>query len=303
MSSLPEVSVILPTLALRERASLIRRACASVLEQEGVRSELILVVNGARRDTGLVAELAKDRRTRLASLEAADLPAALRRGRELVETPWFAELDDDDVMLPGALARRVRALQARPDCVAVVQNGIVRRPGGDRRVMEDVDAIRGDPLRALLRGNWLLPGSWLCRSRDVDATLFDGMPSSLECTYLAVRLALWGPIRFLDRPGVVWHERMWPSASSARRHLLGHQEALERILELDLPPDVRRAFRQRRGWALHAAADVHLEAGELAAAWRSHLRSLLAPGGWRRLPFTRRLLASPWSRRIAGGAR
>lgn len=302
MASRPAVSVIVPTLALPERAPLIRRTCESVLRQQGVRSHLIVVANGPRRDTGLLEELSSDPRVRLASLPEPGLPAALRRGRELVETPWFSELDDDDVLLPGALERRVRALRERPDCVAAVDNGIVRGPDGDRLVMEDVDLVREDPLRALTRANWLLPGSWLCRTAAVGPELFDGMPRSLECTFLAASLALEGPIRFLDRPGVVWHRRLWPSDSSRREHLLGQEAALERILELDLPPDVRRSFRHALRQARHAAAAAHLESGRLAAAWGAHLRSLGSAGGWRQLPYTRHLVRALWSRPGAGGA-
>lgn len=295
MASIPDVSVIMPTRALPERALHLRRARESVLEQRGVRASLIVVVNGPQREPGLVEELEAHPRVRLTSLEAADLPAALRRGRELVETPWFAELDDDDVLLPGALRRRVDALRRRPDAIAAVDNGLVRRPEGDRRAMDDVEAVRSDPLRALLRANWLLPGSWLCRSDAVGVELFEGMPECLECTYLAARLALTGRVRILDEVGVVWHKDLWPSASSGRRYVLAQEDALGRILELDLPSDVARKFRRRLCSARHAAADLHLEEGNLAGAWAAHLRSLVGVGGWRHLPSTRRFLRALWA--------
>jgi len=54
----PTVNVIMPTLARSARAPLLRRALASVAGQAGVRAVPIVVLNGAERDPGLVAELA-----------------------------------------------------------------------------------------------------------------------------------------------------------------------------------------------------------------------------------------------------
>lgn len=291
MSAHPEVSIVMPTLALAERRSLIRRACDSALEQEDVAVTLIAVVNGPGRDEEVVEDLRSRDPVRVEVLEEPDLPASHLAGRRLVDTPWFGHMDDDDVLLPGALARRVGALRDDPESLVAVDNGIVRTADGDQPVMEDVDAVRRAPLEALTRGNWLLPGSWLARSEAVGPELIEGMPRHLECTYLAARFALAGPIRFLERPGVVWHKHLWPSVSSGRHYKMGQSGALERILELDLPADVRRAFREQLRESRHVAAELHRQEGEVGRAWRSHLRSLVSPGGWRYLPYTWKLLS------------
>ena len=62
------------------------------------------------------------------------------------------------------------------------------------------------------------------------------------------------------------------------------------LLALPLPRAVRRGFAQRRGNALHTAAGMELNAGRAREAWRWHLRSLAATGGWRYSLYTRRLL-------------
>jgi hypothetical protein len=151
--------------------------------------------------------------------------------------------------------------------------------------------VAADPLRALIQSNWLLPGAWLCRTDDSSTGLFEGMPSQLECTYLAVRLATTRRVRFISDPTVVWHTDTPGSASKSRSFKLGEPAALRRILELDLPPDVRQCFQSRLGAAYHASSVLLLEDGMINSAWKLHARALLERGGWRYLPFMRRLIA------------
>src|SRR5215831_17690441 len=104
------VSVIVPTNALARRRELTWRAINSVLDQTGICAIPTVIVNGPARDRDVTRELEADRRLRVHILEEAGLRNALQVGRRLVDTPWFAELDDDDLLLPGALASRVEAL-------------------------------------------------------------------------------------------------------------------------------------------------------------------------------------------------
>jgi glycosyltransferase involved in cell wall biosynthesis len=294
-SDVEAVSVIMPTRVLKERGALLRRALESVLAQQGVRVVPLVVINGPAVDPALATELRADRRLRVATLEQADLPAALRAGRSLVDTVWFAELDDDDVLLPGALAARVRALEERPECQAVVTNGLIRDSRGDSLHVPDASIVQRDPLRALLKRNWLLPGSWLCRTESVGLGVFEGMPRFAECTYLAIRLATKHQMRFLDSPTVVWHTDSPLSVSRSRDYVLGQGAALRRILELELPSDVRAAYRTRVSSAYHEVARLHLREGTLREAWRWHIQSLGESGGWRYVPFARRLVHAWWS--------
>ncbi len=294
----PPVAVIMPTRGRPERAGLLRRALGSVMAQEGVQPIPIVVVNGPERDPDLCRELATDTRIRIVYRAEADLPAALRAGREAVDTEWFAELDDDDLLLPGALRYRLDLLSDHPTCDVVVTNALRRGPAGDEVQVVDAGRVRDDPLRALLERHWLLPGSYLCRTSRVGPDLFDGMPRYLENTYLAIRFATGYRFRFADRPTVVWHlDTPWSESKSAA-YLLGQVGALERILSLELPSDVRAGWRRHLAGACHEIAGRALMEGDRAAAWRWHLRSLWEPGGWRFIPYTRRLVW-PWSRVVS----
>jgi glycosyltransferase involved in cell wall biosynthesis len=279
--TLPEVAVIMPTLGSPERAPLLRRALHSVLSQDGVRPVPVVVLNGPGIDAALLEDMRADSRVRPLVLERADLPAALLAGRKRVQEPWFAELDDDDELVPGALALRVRALESRPECGAVVTNGIRRGSNGDSVHLSDVQAVAADPLRSLFSKNWLLPGSWLCRTDAVSDSVFAGMPSYLECTYLAVRFASVTQLAFLAEPTVVYHEDTPLSESKTPNYVLGQEAAFRRILELELPPDVRRLFELRLAPASWAAATVLAEGGDPRGAWARRLGALSYPGGWR----------------------
>jgi hypothetical protein len=289
------VTVIVPTLARTQRAALLKRAVASVLEQQGVDALPLIVVNGAEYDRSLVATLKEDARVNVIDVAQADLPGALRTGRSYVTTPWFTALDDDDVLLPGALSVRLRALKARSDCAAVVTNGLRRDAGGDTLHMSSFDAIRHDPLRALVKLNWLLPGAWLGRTSAFEDEVFATMPRYLECTYLAVRLATTHRTCFLDEPTIAWSTDTPQSASKSREYAIGAEAALERILALDLPPDVRQAFRGKLADAQHSVVRLYMAEGAWRAAWEQHLRSLRGPRFWRFLTLTPRLFLMPRS--------
>jgi glycosyltransferase involved in cell wall biosynthesis len=285
-----DVTVIVPTQARRERAASLCAAIDSVLAQDGVSVVPLIVVNGVQREPAIVERLLCDRRLRVVFSETVGLPAALHAGRMALDTPWFADLDDDDLLLPGALALRIDALQARPDCHTVITSGY-RRSGSNDVIgtPKDLD-VAADPMRALLRQNWLLPGSYLCRTADVGPEHFERMPRYLERTYLALRLTTHGSILWLDRPTVINHVDTPDSEWASRDSALGQADALRRILELELPPDVHAALRARIAQACHNASALELRAGRLGEAVRWHLRSLREPGGWRYLPYTRHIL-------------
>ena len=287
------VTVIVPTLGLRERAELLDAALASVVRQTDVDVVPIVVLNGTRACPDVERRLRDDPAVRLVRLGEGDLPGALAAGREEVETEYFTALDDDDELLPGALATRVSALRADPALDLVVTNGLLLdEPVREPNVTDGSD-IDGDPLRALLVRNWLLPGSWLCRSERVGSELFEGMPRYLECTFLAVRFATRYNLRWLEEPTVVYRVGSPHAESSTINYVVGQAEALKTIAAEDLPPDVKREFEHRIAHAHHMASEAALGQGRALEAWRWHLATLMSPGGWRYLPYTRHLVFGP----------
>lgn len=286
----PAVTIIIATLGLRERVGSLHAAIESALAQAGVCPTVIVVLNGRNRDPEVERALREDARVMLVTREGRGLPAALVEGRKLVTTPWFTALDDDDLLLPGALQLRVRALERRVDCAAVFTNGYVRNGAGDSLHVHALHNVNADPIRAMLERNWSLPGSWLARTEMIGADVFERMPSFLECTYLGLRIASEHSLFWIDTPTVVYHTESPGSESRSRAYVLGQVAALRRIMELNLPDDVRRVLRARVASAYHSSSEHERKAGAQRAAWRWHAASLLQPSGWRYLPYTRHLL-------------
>lgn len=251
----------------------------------------IVVLNGAPDEPGLAADLADDDRVLLIVRREAGISAALHEGLQHVETPYFASLDDDDLLLPGALKLRHTALERHPDRMVAVTNGYRRDASGDVLHVTEGSDIQNDPLRALFNRNWMLPGSWLCRTTAETAALFTDMPKYLECTYLGVRFSVLGMV-WLQTPTVVYTTGTPFSASKSREYINEQAEALRQISGLDQPAFARREFRSRIAAALHRSANVALHAGSVREAWRWHFATLREPGGWRYLPFIRHLISA-----------
>jgi hypothetical protein len=251
----------------------------------------LLVINGREKDLELAEDIGEDRRIRVATLDHADLPAALRFGRRMVDTAWFAELDDDDVLMPGALRTRVEALENDRQYDAVVTNGIRRGIDGDAlHFVENVSTIEADAVRAMFRHNWLLPGSWLCRSDSVGVELFKDIPRFRECTYLGLQFATRLRLKFLDCPTVIYHTDTPESESKTESYRLGVADATRRLLALNLPPDVRDSVRRLFGAACLDNADYFLLENDISTAWCWYREALRGPGAWRRAVFARRFV-------------
>lgn len=292
---LPTVTVLIPTLARPERRPLLLRALASIRSQEGVAATALVIVNGAEADTELLGGLSAEPDVGVLLVPQRGIPAAFRAGRPAVTTTYFGALDDDDLLLPGALATRVGALAANDTLDGVVTDGIIRSAAGDRRMRENFLDVAADPVREMFRGNWLLPGSWLCRTDRVGSWLFEEMPDHRECTWIGLRLATRARLAFLPVPTMIYHEDTPGGAHRNFAYCAAQPAAIRRFLTLPLPSDVRERLRHSMAAAYHETAHrLLIEEDRRGAAIGWHLRSLLAPGGLRHLLFTRKLL---WPRR------
>lgn len=280
------VSVIIATLCEARRRTSLHRAIASVLAQEGVAVEILLIVNGNRYDPALLAELEARGDLRVHYRSEPGLPAALRFGRSLVKTEYFSFLDDDDEYLPGALSSRLGPMRDQSDIDVVVGNGLRGPDGCDPSGRETAD----DPLRELLVNNWLASCGALYRSASVDVGYFDDIPAYAEWTFLAYKLVLSRRVAFLDSLGHLIHDTERSTSKSAA-YVVGQVAALERILELELPRDIRRELRIKYGAALHDTASHYAQVADVGNAWRAHLKSLAQPKGLRYVLYTRKLFA------------
>ena len=121
--SVPRISVITPT---RNRPCLTLRAIQSVLAQEDVDFEVIVVDDGSTDDTWKTLGVAKEGNTDLILIRQSGLGASVARNRGVAESSgrFVLFLDSDDELLPGALNSLVGAV-VNEDIVVVCSGAVI----------------------------------------------------------------------------------------------------------------------------------------------------------------------------------
>jgi glycosyltransferase involved in cell wall biosynthesis len=126
----PDISVVLATY---DRRHSLPRAVASVLAQEGVRFEIIIVADASRDDTAAYLATLADPRIRTISCEHNRGPSAARnRGLAAARADAVAFLDSDDAYRPGRLAAPLAAFAADRGLVATLSSAVKHDRSGAR---------------------------------------------------------------------------------------------------------------------------------------------------------------------------
>jgi glycosyltransferase involved in cell wall biosynthesis len=290
MTVVSMVSVIVPTTASRARAEGLFRALRSVFDQ-GPIAQAVVVINGPSVDPDVREALQQDSRLRVTYNEEANIVAAHRVGRQLVDTPYFCFLDDDDELLTGSVALRLARAQASDAPDVVVINGVRTTPDREVPIVDRLPADDApDLFLRLLADNWFGSCAGLFRSATVSNEYFSTAVNWLEWTVLASKLlAARRRFAFVESKGYRVHDTPG-SASKALQYMLAYPDRVRAMLALDSSPQAKRLLRQRLAHAYHSCADLHLQRGEYAAAWRSHWASVCMLEGIKFIPYTRRLI-------------
>jgi glycosyltransferase involved in cell wall biosynthesis len=278
----PRVSVIIPT---RDRAELIAGAVRSALGQEGASVEVCVVDDGSEPPAVLPADLAE--RVMLVRLESPR-GAGAARNAALAATSGelVAFLDDDDVWLPGKLARQLQALE--DDAIAVACGFDLW--DGAKLVASSLPRVPFDA-RELLAHPCLWPSTVLARRSALEAAGgFDETLARVHDWALWLRLADLGEVAIV--PEVLVDRRWAPlpldTAHATRAMIASRIE--ERLARL--PASEARRLRARR-WVDDGIVLARL--GRQSDAARLLLR---AWAEWPRSPLALRGLA-----RVAAGER
>lgn len=289
VGSLPLVTVVIATDCTAQRASAIERALDSLRAQRGVRVQPLLIVNGQRYSPALLERLKADPWLRVHYVEQGGFANALGIGRSLISSEFFSFLDDDDEYLPDTLALRVGPLLQDPSVDVVVANGRRREGDHDVAVYQNLPRDMSEAMEQFLRQNWLASCGGLFRAASVGLDAFEGLVSYFEWTLIGLRLLLARKnLVFLDIPVFRIHPTPQSLSRSSAYEAAGC-DFLDGLLLLALPAALRVRVKESLAVAYNTRSLVHLRSGELLSAWRWHLRTLVAPGGWRYLPYTLRL--------------
>lgn len=281
------VTVIIPTLGTRPQE--LDRAIASVASQRGVDVVPMVVVNGHRYDTDLIARLEKTPGLHCHQIETAGVSNARLEGRRRVATPYLAFLDDDDELLPDALRLRLDVIH-KADADVVVTNGYRETNDERQLIFSKFDRHPDDPARALLDENWLASAGGLFRTNTVGEHLLDGLPDFLEMTFFAFLLTQQHVIYRLNRPTFIIHAGAASQASESWEYVREMPKVLQRMQSVTTRKDLRSRLKRRRAAALHQASTSALGNRNMLAAWRYHLQSLTIGDGLRYLPYTRHIV-------------
>lgn len=277
MTSAPAVAVVIPAY---NAAATLADTLASASAQTWRDLEIVVVDDGSRDDTAVVAERAQraDPRIRVVRQANAGLPGARNAGFRASAAPFVAPLDADDLMHPERIARQMARMEAiGPACGFVYTLS---------REIDDQDRIgsrRGTPgvegkafLRAILV-NFVGNGSALLVRR----AAFDDV-GGYDVRLTGLGAEDWHFQRMVARRWLVGavdehltgYRRMPGTMSSDEVRLKRSQlRALELLCEAapEIPKDVAAAAEAATRALL---ALSHLRLGQTGAAWREAARAM-----------------------------
>jgi glycosyltransferase involved in cell wall biosynthesis len=286
----PTVTVIIPTVCDAGRAGQLQRAIASVLVQQGEMDvELILVVNGNRFDPALVSELKANPALKVVQIERGNVSVARHQGLLSASGQYFCFLDDDDELLPGGLAKRVALMQDGVD--VVVTNGFWREGQDAIQVPEAVAArINAHVASSFLHHNWFASPASMFRAQTVEARIFDITLKYFEWTHLFFSLlSARKKIHYDNCLTYRKHDDTPMSVSKSAEYEAAYPAFIHTLMQFDLDAECRQLLRNKYVVALNSLAQMELARRNRLRAWAAHLKCLFN-GGWKYLPYTRRLL-------------
>jgi glycosyltransferase involved in cell wall biosynthesis len=284
-----QVTVVIPTLASATRHDCLLRAIESAKAASRAQVSIIVAVNGSHWNPDTVTAVERCEEVKVVRVESPSSPGAIAYGRRLVETEFFAFLDDDDELLPGGLDIRIEIMRSDAACDLVITNGKRRAQGRDSKMLSNLSSVEANPLRELFVDNWLPSCGALFRTSTIGPAYFDDYHDYAEWTWLAYRLAMDRKrIRALDALTFIVNDTPG-SLSKSGKYRASYLGLYERMLNRNPPPDVRKEVQKRVSSALHDMSCDCLDRNELVNASRYHLRSLVSPSGFKYLSHTRNI--------------
>jgi glycosyltransferase involved in cell wall biosynthesis len=271
----PVVSVVVPTF---ERAHLIGESVASLLAQEGVAFEVVVVDDGSTDDTLERLRAIDDPRLRVLAVPHGGVAAARNAGVAAARGRYVAFHDSDDVALPGRLARPTAIFAERPELGLVIMNGRFLPPegggGGEEPWVkpEVTQTLVGRTLGVAEVFRWnlgQLQGMCFTRAALAAAGPFDASFRILDDLDLVLRVAARVPVAFVDEP--IFLYRRHPGGIAQDRTTI-REEAIRLAEKLvGMHPEVlpllgKTEFARRQARRYARLARARLRTGDMLGA-------------------------------------
>lgn len=253
------VSVVIPTY---NRAATLPRAIKSVLSQDYINLELIIVDDASTDETAEVLSRFEDPRIRIIVHEKnKGFAGALNTGAHAARGDFIAFQDSDDEWLDGKLSRQMQEFSEAPDdCVCVYCMKIVygRNPDyvrGKRRVVcvpgPDMNEVSGDLRFVLDRKNLVSTQTIVCtkeaflRVNGFDERLYN----SVDWDFVS-RLATLGSFAFVDEPLVNTYIQKDSISTLSRKAPYSQLIIINKLKRRGVPATVQAASWARLGYTL-----------------------------------------------------
>ena len=222
-----KVSAIIPTY---NRASTVKEAIKSVLDQTFRGFELIVVDNFSSDDTESVVNSFHDQRIRYFKNHNNGLVSINRNfGIEKAQGEYIAFLDDDDLWLPEKLEKQVKLMDSNKelglfytDCYIVDDSGSLL----EKTYFSSKKPISGAALKGLLQDNTIATLTAMVRKEALDKVGRFSTKYIIAQDYdLWLRIAQDYPIDFIDEPLAKY--TVHQESASVKRHILSYKEKLQ----------------------------------------------------------------------------
>lgn len=130
MGEAPDISVVM---GVCNNADTLPAALDSILSQQGVALEFIVIDDGSTDGSGALLDQAaqSDSRLKVIHQQNTGLTRALIDGCAGASAPWIARQDADDVSRPGRLAALLELAQKHPDAVLLASSAQITGPKGE----------------------------------------------------------------------------------------------------------------------------------------------------------------------------
>lgn len=166
-SASPSVSVIIPCYNC---ARTLPSSIESVLAQEDIQAQIILIDDGSSDDTPMLIRAFHAQypdRILFASQPSKGPAAARNLAIGMASTDYIAFLDSDDMWTPGKLREQIAYMVRHPECgLSHTDAVMVDADGRQVRLMKSREAFNGPCFEKMLESNGLIT-STVCIRRDV----------------------------------------------------------------------------------------------------------------------------------------
>ncbi len=195
----PDITIITPTY---NRASFLKRAISSVLNQTFTNFEMIIVDDCSKDNTEQVVKSIDDNRIKYIKLESNRGPAGARNiGIDAAKGLYISLLDSDDEYLPNKLELQINKVRELPKEVGVVYCGylIVYEPDTIHGQVQP--KLKGDLFETLLMHNCIGSPTALIRKECFDTCgLFDDSLPSYDDWDMWIRISDKFKFDYVDEP-------------------------------------------------------------------------------------------------------